>query len=88
MRGIRQYKLNKAAGNPFDSSKIKTYMGGFNTPMTRKEAALILGIKERSSEDIVFQAYKRIMMLNHPDNGGSTYMAMKINEAKNLLTLK
>jgi DnaJ family protein C protein 19 len=55
--------------------------------MNRREAALILSIRESSTRTEVKDSHKRLMMLNHPDAGGSTYLASKINEAKELLML-
>lgn len=64
---------------------VKYYKGGFEPTMTRREASLILGVSPNSNLDKIKQAHKRIMILNHPDKGGSPYMAAKINEAKDLL---
>jgi DnaJ family protein C protein 19 len=63
----------------------KYYEGGFEDAITRREAALILGIRESSSAKRIKDAHRKLVMLNHPDNGGSPYMAGKINEAKELL---
>jgi hypothetical protein len=63
----------------------KYYEGGFEDEMTRREAALILGVRESSSAKRIKEAHRRLLILNHPDTGGSTYMAGKINEAKELL---
>ena len=63
----------------------KHYEGGFEETMTKREAALILGVRESSSAKRIKDAHRKLLVLNHPDTGGSTYMAGKINEAKELL---
>ncbi|CAH8431835.1 unnamed protein product [Schistosoma bovis] len=63
----------------------KYYRGGFEQNMSRREAALILGVSQQSSRNKIRDAHKRIMLLNHPDKGGSPYLAAKINQAKDIL---
>ncbi|KAJ1965179.1 mitochondrial import inner membrane translocase subunit TIM14, partial [Dispira parvispora] len=70
-------------------SSSKFYKGGFDPKMNRREAALILGVRENAAtKDKIKEAHRRVMLLNHPDRGGSPYLASKINEAKDLLENK
>eukprot|EP00240_Pyramimonas_obovata_P010731 CAMPEP_0118932666 /NCGR_PEP_ID=MMETSP1169-20130426/10556_1 /TAXON_ID=36882 /ORGANISM="Pyramimonas obovata, Strain CCMP722" /LENGTH=111 /DNA_ID=CAMNT_0006875359 /DNA_START=83 /DNA_END=418 /DNA_ORIENTATION=+ len=61
------------------------YSGGFEAVMTRREAALILGVREHAAADKVQAAHRKIMIANHPDTGGSPFIAAKLNEAKELM---
>lgn len=63
----------------------KFYEGGFQPTMTRREAALILGIREGASVDKIKEAHRKVMVANHPDAGGSDYLASKVNEAKDIM---
>lgn len=47
----------------------KYHRGGFEPKMSRKEAAMILGIPLNAKPNKIKEAHKRIMIANHPDRG-------------------
>ncbi len=59
--------------------------GGASAEMTKAEALEILGLAENCSEDDILAAHIKLMSVNHPDRGGSAYLAARINAARDLL---
>lgn len=59
--------------------------GFFKDQMDRAEALEILGLEEGATPQQIKEAHHRLIQGLHPDHGGSTYLAAKINRAKDVL---
>ena len=53
--------------------------------MTKEEAYKILGLEAGAAAADVRKAHRRLMQRLHPDLGGSSFLASRINEAKDVL---
>lgn len=84
--GLVAFRRYKGASGAVGALGKSFYKGGFEPKMTRKEAVLILQLNERRmTKDQIRKNHRTLMMLNHPDRGGSPYLATKVNEAKEFL---
>ncbi|HEY4250067.1 MAG TPA: hypothetical protein VGM87_02650 [Roseomonas sp.] len=54
-------------------------------PMSRTEALAILGLKDGAGPEAVRAAHRRLMRTAHPDQGGSDWLAARLNAARDLL---
>ena len=70
-----------------DLSALRGLEGFGGSPMSKAEAVRILNIPPQQAMDAekVREVHRRLLLANHPDRNGSTFISMKINEAKETL---
>lgn len=56
-----------------------------DSPMTRADALQVLGLADGATEEEIQAAYRRLMRAAHPDQGGSAWMAARLNAARDIL---
>ncbi|MBT6589939.1 MAG: molecular chaperone DnaJ [Rhodospirillaceae bacterium] len=76
-----EWRQNGGGGNYEDASRPSSAGGS----MSVDEAREVLGLDINPSPHEIREAHKRLMLKYHPDKGGSSYLAAKINQAKDIL---
>ena len=69
----------------YQGERHQNYANSADHKMDPKEALEILGLDETASDDDVLQAHRRLMQKIHPDRGGSSWLAAKLNQARDTL---
>lgn len=59
-----------------------------STRLTRAEALEILGVTEGATDDEIRRAHAELIKKVHPDRGGTSYLASRVNLARDLLLSK
>lgn len=86
LQGLRGGRAGAEADPGFPPPGSSAGGGAPPRRMTRHEALQIFGLDEGATPEDVQREYRRLMRKLHPDLGGSSYLAAKINEARDVLS--
>lgn len=80
----RRFAGWRAAGQGYEDAGAGNVRRG-TAAMSEDEAYEVLGLQRGASREDVARAHRTLMKKLHPDHGGSTSLAARVNEAKDIL---
>ena len=82
---VLQVYLDREHSNWRGKANAGEAPGVVSEQMTKAQAYEILGLPSDALKDEIIDAHRKLMQKMHPDRGGSTYLAARINEARKRL---
>ena len=83
---LREFPEQKNTGDWNASQKYQQQgPAGADKAMSVAEAREILGVTDKASKQEITYAHRKLMARLHPDKGGSTFLATRVNLAKDTL---
>ena len=71
------FTMLRVVGQRLFSTIFSDQAGGFKEKMDKAEASKILSVSLDANEKEINQAFRQLMIANHPDKGGSRYISEK-----------
>lgn len=64
---------------------IRGSQHGSSSGMTEDEAYQVLGLEKGATTEAIHRSHRELMKKIHPDQGGTTYLATRVNQARDIL---
>ncbi len=81
---LRLWRVTRGSDNAGKAESAADGKAG-TQPMTVAEARDVLGVDAAASREEIETAYRDLIVKNHPDHGGTDWIAAQLNHARDIL---
>ncbi len=81
---LRLWRVTRESDNAGKAKRAAGDKAGIQ-PMTVGEARDVLGVDAAASREEIETAYRDLIVKNHPDHGGTDWIAAQLNQARDIL---
>jgi len=87
--GLFHSHFNGGSATGREANQADGYTGSpehrAGTGMTEDEAYQVLGLEKGATAEAIHRSHRELMKKIHPDQGGTTYLATRVNQARDIL---